>query len=109
MNDASDAFRKYLGSVETSPLLLPVYANKTALPYGDDIKQTLADQIKSPVMWNKTILNMIDDGFTDFIEAGVGTTLCGLIKKISSNVRTYSVQDYDSLIKTVEAVKENVL
>lgn len=108
MNDASDAFAGYLSEVETRPLLLPVYANKTALPYGDNIKEVLAQQIKSPVLWNKTILNMIDDGFTDFIEAGAGTTLCGLIKKISPSVRTYSVQDFESLIKTVEAVKENV-
>ena len=108
MDEASDAFSTYLSEVEASPLLLPVYANKTALTYGENIKDTLAQQIKSPVMWNQTILNMINDGFTDFIEAGAGTTLCGLIKKISPNVRTYSVQDFESLTKTVEAVKANV-
>jgi len=50
---------------------------------------------------------MIADGYTDFIEAGAGKTLCGLIKKISSDVRVYSVENEETLNQTIEAVKAN--
>ena len=44
---------------------------------------------------------MIKDGYTDFIEVGAGKTLSGLIKKISKEVRVFSVEDKDSLEKTL--------
>jgi len=59
------------------------------------------------VRWQETIENMITEGFTDFIEVGAGKTLCGLIKKISKEVRVYSVEDEETLKTTIEAVKEN--
>ena len=86
---------------------MPVYANLTALPYSDDVAATLALQMKSPVKWEQTIKNMIDDGVTTFIETGIGKTLCGLIKKISSDVQVYNVTDKETLDAAVKAVKEH--
>lgn len=64
-------------------------------------------QMQSPVKWQETIENMIADGFTDFIEVGPGKTLCGLIRKISKEVNVYSVENAETLLQTVEAVKDN--
>ena len=50
----------------------------------------LSKQICSPVLWEKLILNMIDEGIDTFIEIGPGNTLCGLISKIDKNVRVYT-------------------
>ena len=50
---------------------------------------------------------MIEAGVTDFIEVGCGKTLMNLIGKISKDVRVYSVEDYESLIKTAEELKNN--
>lgn len=105
MDKAADGFAKHLLNSEISELRMPVYANYTAKPYNGDIAATLAKQMNNPVRWCETIENMIADGYTDFIEAGAGKTLCGLIKKISSDVRTYSVEDAETLKQTVEAVK----
>ena len=107
MNDAFDKFAQILGDFDIKPAKMPVYANLNAMPYGDNVCEALASQMKSPVMWQKTIENMISDGFTDFIEVGAGKTLSGLIKKISKDVNVYSVQDADSLSTTIEAVKNN--
>ena len=63
--------------------------------------------MKNPVRWQHTIENMIADGYTDFIELGPGKTLCGLIKKISGDVRVYSVQDAESLENTISEVREH--
>ena len=50
--------------------------------------------------------NMIDDGFTTFIEVGAGKVLSGLISKISSQVSVFNVEDSASLINTVKLLEE---
>ena len=107
VESASNEFRTALDGFEIKNTQMPVYANLTAKPYDENIKDTLAMQMKNPVRWQETIENMISDGFTDFIEVGAGKTLSGLIKKISKEVNVYSVQDAETLAKTIEAVKEN--
>ena len=107
MEEAAEKFGEALDSFDIKTPEIPVYANLTAEKYGDDVKGSLEKQMKSPVMWQKTIENMIADGFTDFIEVGPGNTLCGLIKKISKEVNTYSVDSAETLEKTVQEVGEN--
>ncbi len=107
MADASESFAKELVNYHIQAPKLPVYANLTALPYPDDVAATLSLQMKSPVKWEQTIQNMIADGVTTFIETGIGKTLCGLIKKISSDVQIYNVTDKETLDAAVKAVKEH--
>lgn len=107
MDGASEKFGGEIGQFDIKTPEIPVYANYTAKPYDDNVRETMQNQIKSPVKWQETIENMIADGYTDFVEVGPGKTLCGLIKKISKEVNVYSVQDADSLAETVQAVKNN--
>ncbi len=105
MEDAAEKFADALEDFEIKAPEIPVYANYTAKPYKDEVKSVLKMQMKSPVKWQETIENMIADGFTEFIEVGPGKTLCGLIKKISKEVNTYSVENEETLLQTVEAIK----
>ena len=107
MSEAAEKFEAELNNYEIISPKIPVYANLTAKPYEDEIKSTLKMQMQSPVKWQETIENMIADGFTDFIEVGPGKTLSGLIKKISKEVNVYSVENAETLLETVEAVKNN--
>lgn len=107
MAGAAEKFGAVLALYDITEPKIPVYANLTALPYGTDVRETLVMQMKSPVRWQRTIENMINDGYTDFIEVGPGKTLCGLIKKTSKAVNTYSVENTATLKETVEAVKNN--
>ena len=107
MQEAAEKFGEELKSFNLEMPKIPVYANLTAKPYGNDIIETLKSQMQSPVKWQETIENMINDGYTDFIEVGPGKTLSGLIKKISKEVRVYSVENAETLEDTVKAVKEN--
>jgi len=105
MADAADNFGNALENFEISTPKLPVCANLTAQLYGEDVRATLRQQMQSPVKWQSTIENMIADGYTDFIEVGAGKTLCGLIKKISKDVNVYNVENEETLLQTVEAMK----
>ena len=107
MSEAAEKFGMELENYNITSPKIPVYANLTAKPYGDEIIATLKSQMQSPVKWQETIENMISDGYTDFIEVGPGKTLCGLIKKISKDVNVYSVENAETLAQTVEAVKNN--
>ena len=66
----------------------PVYQNVDAKPYTnpEQIKQNIIAQLTSPVRWTQIVLNMIEDGFTDFTELGPGNVLQGLIKKTNAEV-----------------------
>jgi [acyl-carrier-protein] S-malonyltransferase len=86
---------------------VPLYSNYTALPYEGDYADLLAKQVVNPVRWQTIVENLIAAGVDTFIEVGPGKTLCGLIKKINSQVRTLHVEDEDSLRETVEALRIN--
>ena len=100
MDAASDSVAKYLEKETLGTIEIPLYANTTAQEY-DAAKELLAEQINHPVLWQKTIENMVDDGFDTFIEVGPGKTLSGLIKKINPEVTVHNVSDLQSLEKTV--------
>ncbi len=63
---------------------IPVYQNVTALPHtaADEIKDNLLKQLTAPVRWTQTVQNMIAAGATEFLEAGPGKVLSGLVKKV---------------------------
>lgn len=71
----------------------PVYQNVNAKPSTDPdiIKKNLVDQLTSPVRWTQTVINMIQDGASSFTEAGPGSVLQGLIKKINREVEVKGI------------------
>lgn len=89
MERASLRFGEELRKISFRPFRIPLYANLTAEPYGNDPAQTLSAQICHPVLWEKTVRAMISAGADTFIELGPGKTLCGLIQKTDPSVRTF--------------------
>ena len=98
MAEAAKAFGAELAGFSMSEPQLPVYANKTAQPYGAEAAATLAQQICSPVRWEDTIRNMIAAGIDTFVEIGPGKTLINMIKKIDADIHTYAVTDLPQLL-----------
>ena len=97
MKEASTSFANALEDQSINDSILPIYSNLTANPYGQseqEIKDTLAKQMISPVLWQKTMENMIATGVDTFIEVGPGKTLKGLIEKINKEVAVRSLEDF---------------
>lgn len=107
MAEAAKQFGEELTNYTFKTPSIPIYSNYTAETYGDNIKELLKKQIENPVRWQKIIENMMAAGADTFIEVGPGKTLSGLIAKISKEVRLLHVEDKESLINTIKAVKEN--
>ena len=92
MEEASKQLEPALNCLSFSKGLIPLYGNATALPYSestDEIKSAILHQINHPVLWEKTIHQMMDDGFTTFIEVGPGKTLGGFLKKMNSKTKSF--------------------
>jgi [acyl-carrier-protein] S-malonyltransferase len=94
MNSAVKPLSEKLSGANFSEPSIPVVPNVTAKPTTDknELKKLLVDQVTAPVLWTKTIEAMIAQGFDTFIEAGPGTVLQGLGKRISKDAKFYSVQ-----------------
>ena len=78
-------------AIEAAPVnepICPVYQNVDAMPHTDpiEIKANLLKQLTSPVRWTQSVINMINDGMTDFVECGPGQVLTGLIGRIQKSL-----------------------
>jgi [acyl-carrier-protein] S-malonyltransferase len=104
MATASQGLAEYLKDMTFQTPTMPLYSNVTAQPYEGDFAQLLSQQVVNPVRWQTIVENMISSGVDTFIEVGPGKTLCGLIKKINKEVRTFHVEDEASLNETVAAL-----
>ena len=87
MQLAADELAAGIESVKFNEPECPVYQNVTAIPTTDpqEIKKNLLAQLTAPVKWTQTVMNMVADGASDFIEVGPGKVLQGLVSKIASN------------------------
>ena len=80
---------------------IPLYANRTALPYGEDAVELLSGQVDHPVLWEQTVRNMASSGADLFVELGPGTVLSGLIHKILPEAKVCHVENTASLLEAL--------
>ncbi len=99
MKPASVGLAKVLAQLHMNPFQIPVISNVTARPITalHDIPLRLVEQVYSPVLWEESIVWLIEQGVDTFVELGSGTVLSGLIKKINRDVRTISIGNVASL------------
>lgn len=106
MESASIRLAQVLSGMDVKAPQMPVYANYTAEPYGEnDAKLLLEKQVSNPVRWQQTVERMIEAGVDTFVEVGAGKTLCGLIKKTNRAAKVYNVEDADTLAATLAALR----
>jgi [acyl-carrier-protein] S-malonyltransferase len=108
MKPAAEELQDVLDKLQMKDSAIPVIANVSAQPMSEasEIKKNLLEQLYSPVLWEDSIVSMVELGVDTFIEIGPGKVLSGLIKKINRNVKVYSVSDEASFQAMVEALKE---
>ena len=99
MLPAAKKMAEALKEVSFSNFRLPIISNVTAVKTkeSNEIKNLLIKQIESPVRWRESVVYMVKNGVTKFIEIGPGKVLSGLIKRIDRNVDIISVNDLEDL------------
>lgn len=108
MQPAAEKLQQLLQEVEIRDAAVPVVANVSAQPVSRaaEIREALCRQVSSSVLWEDSVRFMLSQGVETFIEIGAGTVLSGLIKKVQRRITTCSIQDPDSLEKTLTRLKE---
>ncbi len=104
MDDARAGLQEALEKTEIKPAQVPVYTNVTAQPVSEaaQIRTLLYRQLTSPVLWQKSMENMIADGFERFYEIGPGKVLTGLLKRINRQVPCQPVGTAEQINATGE-------
>lgn len=83
MREAQTEFSGFLRDVAFQPPAIPVISNVTARPYeGDQVRQTLSEQIGNSVRWLDSMRYLLDLPETEFEEVGPGKVLAKLLGQI---------------------------
>jgi len=105
MKSASEGLNVGLSAVEFKDAQIPVYANVSGndVQKAEEIRTLLNKQLTSPVRWEESIVQMINDGATTFIEIGSGKVLQGLVKRININVEVKGIDKFEDINKIEQA------
>lgn len=108
MCPAGEKMALELAAVTVREPMMPVVANVTAdyVNNSREICNLLVRQISSPVRWEESIGRLLKDGFNTFVEAGPGSVLTGLLRKINRKSSTVNVENLASLEKVIALLKE---
>jgi [acyl-carrier-protein] S-malonyltransferase len=106
MAGAKPKLQAELGGIKISSPTVPVISNVTAQAHGapDEIRARLVEQVTSSVLWEKSMRQLLAQGFTRFIELGPGTALSGFMKRIDKIAQMLNVADVSSLEATAKTV-----
>ena len=111
MKNAAKVFGLFLQDFSFEPLSIPVIANTTARPYqADQISQTLAQQIESPVLWNESIRYLMAKEQTlEFRELGNNPVLSKMIATIQSTEDPLLLpSEQEPILEKVEDTSEGI-
>ena len=88
MDPAKMELAKAIEATHFNTPICPVYQNvvATAITNPTEIKQNLIAQLTGAVKWTQIVQAMVDDGATQFTEAGPGKVLQGLIQKVNKDL-----------------------
>lgn len=102
MKNAAAKIKEELAEKSFGKPIIPVYSNYTSYEYTEDVARLLSNQTNHPVMWQKIVENMISNGIDTFIEVGPGKVLSNFVKKISNDVKIFTVQTWDDVLALKE-------
>ena len=101
MKEAAEELKKELESIEWKAGSGLIVSNVNARMTGDPdrIKKNLVDQLFNPVLWSLSCKTLVDNGYRSFLEPGPSGILKGLFRRISKEVKVFSVEEPDGMDK----------
>ncbi len=95
-----------LTGIKFNNLRFPIIENVSAEKneFGERVRNALTEQVSNPVKWAQSVENLLIEGVETFIEVGTGKVLSGLVRQISRDVRSFNVENADSLKETLNNI-----
>jgi [acyl-carrier-protein] S-malonyltransferase len=99
MAGASRGLAEAIGRTRIAQAAFPVYANVTAAPVTqpEEIRTTLQKQLLAPVLWEQTIRAMHAAGIRQYVEAGHGRVLRGLVRGVDKEAALFGSDDPEAI------------
>jgi [acyl-carrier-protein] S-malonyltransferase len=106
MKPAADMLAEVLAGITISDLKIPVLSNVEAdfYPAKDAVRDLLTRQVNSPVRWIEQMEKLIAQKPDRALEIGPGNVLCGLMRKISREVKMQKVDTADDIREVVASL-----
>jgi len=103
MKAAADRLKSELAALGHGELSVPVVFNVDASPGRDkgSVDDRLYRQMFSPVLWERCVRAMADEGVELFVEAGPGKVLSNLVRRIVPGVPCVNAEKFEE----IESVK----
>jgi [acyl-carrier-protein] S-malonyltransferase len=94
MAPAVESLKKVLESIDIKKPRIPVISNVDAKPHSDPatIKELLAKQVTSPVLWEDSVASVLAHGFERATELGPGKVTAGVLKRIDKSAECSNVE-----------------
>lgn len=107
MAPAGEALEEKFAGMQFGPMQFPVIFNATGetLAEGQTVAEMLVKQVQSSVLFEKSIKKMLAMGVDTFVEIGPGKALSGFVKRISADVKTYTIEDMETFENTVKELE----
>jgi [acyl-carrier-protein] S-malonyltransferase len=100
MSSAADALKEALSNCTIKTPSKPrIIANINAQFYrsSEGIAEGLVKQLTSPILWQKCMERLLDEGIEQFYEIGPGRVLTGLMKRISRKTTVFNISTAQSI------------
>jgi len=105
MSGAAESLAKALADSEiTEPSQTRTIANIDAEYYetGEKIKEGLVKQLTCPILWQKCMEQLLDDGVEMFYEIGPGRVLTGLMRRINRKTKVINLSNSKAIKELME-------
>ncbi len=95
MAPAAKMLSDFVKDIPLNPPAVPLYTNLTGQPLAPGIVlgEHLTTHMQRPVLWQKTVENLLENGIARFVEVGPGKTLSKFIPKISKEAVVVPVEE----------------
>ena len=108
MKPAALAMEEKLKTVDLQKPFLPVLHNVDVQIHEepDAIRDVLAAQVASPVLWADTVRKMEEAGVMEIYEVGPGAALSGMVKRITKGITAKALNSCAALEEAAAANQE---
>jgi [acyl-carrier-protein] S-malonyltransferase len=99
LESAGKKLEEALLDVTLQKMQVPLVSNVTAEVVSDiaEVKELLVKQVSRSVLWEDSVLRMLQLGVDTFVEIGPGKVLTGFIRKIAKDAKVFNVEDLHTL------------
>ncbi|KPK22106.1 MAG: hypothetical protein AMJ76_00805 [Dehalococcoidia bacterium SM23_28_1] len=104
MRPAAEGMAEIVAGTPFADAQVPIVANSTAQPItsAEAIRRELLEQLRRPVLWQRSVEYMVENGVTTFVEIGPGRVLTALIRRIDGSTSTKNLGDAPSIRQEAE-------